>query len=134
MDSIILALGPVFVTGLAIQQLLEILDPIVMRLMGDADKKMVLSIISFAAGLILAAGGGLRVLQPLGIDDAGIFDIFITALIVSAGTETFNSILKYLGYAKEGIKGDAAAIKAEVNRDYVANNIMHNIDRRHPVR
>jgi hypothetical protein len=37
-----------------------------------------------------------------------VLDFLVTALIISAGTEGFNSLLKLLGYAKETKKGDAA--------------------------
>jgi hypothetical protein len=128
MDPLIIALVPVFAAGLAIQQLLEILDPLVIRLVGEKDKKLALGLVSLAAGLVLSFGAGLRVLEPLGME-AGVFDNLITALIISAGTEAFNSLLKFMGYAKENQKGYAATIKAEARRDYVANDIMHRMNR-----
>jgi hypothetical protein len=39
-------------------------------------------------------------------------DIGISALIVSAGTEGFNSIMKFLSYQKEAAKATAAVKKA----------------------
>lgn len=104
MERLILALGPVFACGFAIQQLLEIIDPLIEKIIGTANKKIVLGCISLAVGLILAFWAGLRVLQPLGIHNADILDGIVTGLIISAGTEGLNSIMKFLGYAKEGRK------------------------------
>lgn len=116
MDRLVLALGPAFAAGFAVQQLLEILDPIVNKIIGAADKKLVLGLMSLIVGLILAIGAGLRVLQPLGVINADVLDIIVTGLVISAGTEGFNSIMKFLGYAKETKKADAARIKrAEKN-------------------
>ena len=92
--------GSFFVVGLAIQQLLEILDPVMNKLVGEGDKKLFLGVISMVVGLTIAYGSHISVLTPMGIH-AGALDVFVTGLIVSAGTETFNSSLKFLGYAKE---------------------------------
>ncbi len=133
MDSMIMALAPVFMVGLAIQQLLEILDPVMNKLVGEGDKKLFLGVISMVVGLTIAYGSHISVLAPMGID-AGALDVFVTGLIVSAGTETFNSSLKFLGYAKENMKVSTVALKAEAHRDYVASNIMSKIDGRSTAR
>jgi hypothetical protein len=52
--------------------------------------------------------GGLRVLEPLGATTSATWDALVTGLIVSAGTEGFNAIMKFLGYSKEKQKADAA--------------------------
>lgn len=109
MDSLALALGPAFAAGFAVQRILEILDPLMDKVSFIKDnKKMVLAIVSLIIGFALAIGAGLRVLRPLGVTSTDFLDIVITALIVSAGTEGFNSIMKFLGYAKEGKKADTA--------------------------
>ncbi|MGA2468350.1 MAG: hypothetical protein ABSH06_28910 [Thermodesulfobacteriota bacterium] len=97
--------------GFAVQQLLEILDALVIKIIGTRDKKLILGIVSLIVGLVLAFGAGLRVLQPLGVIKADFLDGVVTALIVSAGTEGFNSIMKFLGYAKEDKKSGAAESK-----------------------
>lgn len=59
----------------------------------------------------MALGAGVRVLKPLGGGTAGIagwVDVIATALVISAGTEGVNSVLKFLGYAKESEKAEAA--------------------------
>ena len=113
MEALVTALAPVFAAGLAIQQLLELLDPIVTRVVGDANKKIGHGILSLIAGLALAFGAGLRVLGPLGGQDFGPWDEnvdkFVTGLIISGGTQGINSIMKFMGYAKEGKKAEAAA-------------------------
>jgi hypothetical protein len=115
MDQLVVALGPAFAAGFAIQRLLEILDPILdgVKLFREY-KKIALAVVSLVVGGSLALGVGLRVLQPLGIADAYYLDIFVTALIISGGSEGFNSIMKFLGYAKEGKKAVAAEKKEEV--------------------
>jgi hypothetical protein len=95
------ALVPVLFAAFAIQRLLDISDPVVDKAVKNKiDRKIVLGILSFFAGFILAFGCGIRVLLPLGID-ASILDGVITALIISAGTEGSNSLMKILSYSKE---------------------------------
>jgi hypothetical protein len=113
MDTLVTALGPAFAAGFALQQLLEILDPLIEKIARDW-KKMLLALVSFAFGLILAFGAGIRVLVHLGYSGGDLWDAIITALIVSAGTEGINSIMKYLGYAKENKKEEAGARAAEM--------------------
>ncbi len=116
MDKLITALGPVFAAGFAIQQLLELLSPLLDKISGD-NKKLVSSGISLAAGLILAFSvRALRVLNPL-LTASGeppamfpdVIDQCVTALVLSAGTEGLNSILKFMKYSKEDKKNSAAA-------------------------
>jgi hypothetical protein len=77
-------------------------------------KKMTLAVVSLIVGLALAFGVELRVLQPLGVASSDLLDGIVTGLIVSAGSEGFNSIMKFLGYAKEQKKADAAEKKEDV--------------------
>ena len=116
MDKLVMALGPAFAAGSAVQQLMELLDPIVAKIVKKEDKKIVLGVVSLIVGLVLAFGAGLRVLEPLGIAAVDFLDSLVTALIVSAGTEGFNSIIKFLGYAKENKKGVAAEKKNTVGQ------------------
>jgi hypothetical protein len=108
MDKLVVALGPAFAAGFAVQQLLEILSPLVDKI--KTDKKLVLGLLSLLIGLVLAFGAGLRVLQPLGVANVNfVLDAIVTALIISAGTEGFNSIMKFLGYTKDKRGKDAGA-------------------------
>ncbi len=106
MDKLVIALGPALAAGFALQQLLEILTPLLEKL--KLNKKLFLSLLSLVIGLAFSFGAGLRVLQPLGVTDAGVWDLIVTGLIISAGTEGFNSIMKFMGYTKEQSKADAA--------------------------
>jgi hypothetical protein len=111
MDTLVKALGPVFAAGFAVQQLLEVLDPLIVKIIGNADKKLILGIVAFVFGLILAFGTGLCILEPLGVANAGLWDTIVTGLAISAGTEGVNSILKFMGYSKEREKAVAALEK-----------------------
>lgn len=138
MDQIIMAIVPLLAAGLALQQLLELLDPILSKIIGERDKRLFTSLISLMAGLVFAFGSGIRVLgvflsqeQIMAAGDGlDLVDAFITALIISAGTEGSNSILKFLGYSKESKKGDAAALNAWVSRDPDAVVAMSRMDRK----
>jgi hypothetical protein len=122
-DTLATALGPAFAAGFAVQQLLEVLDPLVTRFVTNTNnKKLFLGLVSLAVGLALAASTGLRVLLPLmqSIKASNavttpneVVDIAVTGLIVSAGTEGFNSILKFIGYKKEEKKAEAAKEKVD---------------------
>lgn len=106
-----MSFGPVFAAGFAVQQLLEILTSILDLDSKDSfqkNKKAILGIVSMAVGFWLAWNGQLRVLKPLGVD-AQWADLFVTALVLSAGTEGVNSILKFMKYSKEDMKNSAAA-------------------------
>jgi len=109
MDNLVIAFGPAFAAGLAVQQLLEILDPLAEKIAEKikVNKKLLLGLVSLIIGLALAFGAGLRVLQPLGVTHADFLDAVVTGLIISAGTEGFNSIIKFLGYTKELRKEEA---------------------------
>lgn len=110
MDTIVLSLGPAFAAGFALQQLIELFSPLIDRFAKE-NKKIVVEIISLIFGLILAFGAGLRVLAPLGFAGGDVWDAIITALIISAGTEGINSIMKFLGYAKDVKKEELQVMK-----------------------
>jgi hypothetical protein len=109
MAHLVVALAPAFAAGFALQRLLEILDPILDRIKNGENKKIVLGLISFAAGLGLATWPKIRVLNQLVAPDTvpSLLDYLVTGLIVSGGTEGFNSILKFMSYKKEEKKQEA---------------------------
>jgi hypothetical protein len=109
MDKLVVALGPAFAAGFAVQHLLEVLSPLGEKF--HWNNKIVLGGASLVLGFVLAFGTGLRVLRPLGITNADIWDALVSGLIISAGTEGLNSIMKFLGYAKEQKKVAMAAQK-----------------------
>src|SRR5262249_42970644 len=114
MDKLVIALGPVFAAGFAVQQLLELLTPILDKIAQDY-KKVILGVISLLAGFALACSvPALRVLKSL--EETGSIahypetvDLIVTAFVLSAGTEGLNSILKFLKYSKEDKKNTAAS-------------------------
>lgn len=128
MDNIIAALAPVFAAGFAVQQLLEIPGTLI-DLYGDDKaqqyKKVILGIIGVVIGCGLAMSveglAVLRVLLTHTVTDAAgkvttvvpdikpYVEVPVTGLIISAGTEGLNSILKFMKYTKEDKKNAVAA-------------------------
>ncbi len=117
-SAVVTALGPAFAAGFAVQQLLEIVDPVIALLeLTATTKKALLGLLSLGAGLVITSVCGLHVLQSLQSRAAAIHgDLFVTGVVISAGTEGINSIMKFLGYSKDAKKADAAAKVAGVGR------------------
>jgi len=111
MDKLIIALAPVFAAGMGIQQLGELLDPVLERVSPN-NKRVVMGLVSLSLGLVVAFQAKLHVLTTIGpgiVPDNSIIDPLITGLIISGGTEGINSILKFMKYTKEDKKNEAAA-------------------------
>lgn len=102
MDTLTIALGPIFVAGFALQQLLELLDSLLDPWLGG-HKRPVYMVIAVLYGLALTVLTPMRALRPFGIE-AGWIDMFLTALFISGGTKGINDLLKWLGYQKEQAK------------------------------
>jgi hypothetical protein len=105
-----------FAAGFCIQQLLEIADPILsLFLKTEVAKRSVLGLISLGLGAVIAFEGHIKIFGPLGATSfpPGL-DIFLTAVFISAGTEGFNSILKFANYKKEEAKVSAADQKSKL--------------------
>jgi hypothetical protein len=102
-------LAPIFAASVAVQQVLEVFSVLVEKYVGESRKKAVLGAIGFLIGIILARAFNLDVMSyfKLNSDIAGI-DTVVTALVLSAGTEGTNSIVKFLKYLKEEKKATAA--------------------------
>jgi len=117
-DTTIKALLVAFAAGFSIQQLLEILDgPISLLLTNQTVKKSVLGFVSLIIGLLVASKGQIHIFQLLGAPTATFpssLDTFLTAVFISAGTEGFNSLLKFASYKKEEAKSSAAAQKSKL--------------------
>ena len=109
MDKLIIALAPVFAAGLGIQQLGELLSPLLDKISTEY-KKVIFGLISLTLGLVVAFNFDLEVLKLLGAPPTHRnWDQFITGLIISGGTEGVNSILKFLKFKKEETKNEAAS-------------------------
>lgn len=107
MNDLVTALGPAFAAGFAVQQFLELIDPLFGGLTESA-KKIVFSVLALGLGFVLTLVGGFEVLEQLADQDIpDALDVLVTALVISAGTEGFNEILKFLGYAKQNEKKKA---------------------------
>src|ERR1051325_3695927 len=108
MNKLMTALGPIFAAGMGIQQLGEILDPILEKI-SPTNKRVIIGLLSLGIGLAVAFGANLHVLYLLGAPDDQIVNPLVTGFLISGGTEGINSILKFLKYTKEEKKNDAAA-------------------------
>ncbi|MHC4617192.1 MAG: hypothetical protein ACYTEQ_05500 [Planctomycetota bacterium] len=119
MDTLARALGPAFAAGFAIEQLLEVIDALLGKIfpcLEDPDskwKRIILGTLSFLVGIVLVQFSDISVLQPFGVAAEGFADDVITALVISAGTEGLNSIIKFIWYGKEDTKAKAEIRKAE---------------------
>lgn len=126
--NVVTALMPAFAAGFAVQRLLEIADPILERLMKER-KRYYLGLISLAVGLWAAWYADLRVLVHLTPEATppapavpDFLDFLVTGLIISAGTEGFNSILKFLSYKKEEKKAESLREKLDVRGSLLGNS------------
>jgi hypothetical protein len=113
-------LAPAFAAGFAVQQCLQIVDSLASWDQMKPDKKRgIMGIISLLLGFVFSLAG-LHVLTGiLGNTYTPEYpnlwkaaDILVSALVISAGTEGFNSVMKFLSYQKESAKADAAGKKA----------------------
>src|SRR6185295_14280549 len=96
LDKLIPALAPIFAAGLGIQQLGEILSPLLDKISADY-KKAIFGLISLTLGLAVAFLFQLHVLNllldPGNQPDKYVnLDSVITGLIISGGTKGVNSI------------------------------------------
>ena len=105
-----LALLPVFTSGLAIQRLIEIVDAL--RAPVRRAEGMVMLVSVACAAIILGLGqGNMLILTKLGFAPKfGPLDYVVTTLVMSAGTEGVNSILKILGNTKDAMWGKVRAL------------------------
>lgn len=121
MEKLVLSLAPAFAAGFAVQQLIELVDSIFGPILKwdqpntPINKKALFGIISLGVGLLIAFFSGIRVLQPLGVPQAGVMDVLVTGLVISAGTEGINSIMKFLGYTKDAKKDEATTAGANAS-------------------
>jgi len=108
------AMSSALVVAFVIQQIIEIVDSFASAFF-DADKdpekagkkKAVLKLCSLACGTFAAKVLKLDVLSGVTLVPFE-WHWFISAFAFAGGTEGVNSVVKYLGYAKEDKKNDAA--------------------------
>lgn len=116
-----LVVAVVFITGFAIQQLLQIADPLITLSavkvkawqwfkdfpnITDGDlKKSLMYAGSFGLGLIAVLWTKISLLGLINSEwGTTLGDNLVSALVVGSGTEATNTVLKYLGYIKEAKK------------------------------
>ena len=110
------ALAAPFIAGFAVQQGVEVLSSLV-GLIAKIDsqvkwKKAIFSVCAVILSIIIVCGAKLDVLAPfVKGSTSNSIHLFTTVIFVSAGTEGFNSLLKWLGYKKETAKATAAKEK-----------------------
>ena len=117
-SSVVTALAPAFAAGFAVQQGLQILDEFVSlkKQVGPVTKKGLAGLVSLALGFVFAYSG-IHVLGPLypaSSPPQPWLDGLVSALVISGGTEGFNSIMKFLGYKKDNANPDNAQKGANV--------------------
>ena len=107
------ALLPAFVAGFAVQRLLEACD---FNAPDQINKRiMTIASIVIALGLVLLSGLDdycLEILAALKGTKTPPFDwldVIVSTLVISAGTDGVNSILKFLNYKKEETQAKANA-------------------------
>ena len=114
MDTLIEALGPIFIASFALQQLIELLDPL-LNMFLKSFKELILSIVALVVGLSLSFGLGLFVLAPFGYTGPAWIDGLITALMLTGGTKWINELLKVVTYKKVELHARAQAAEGQMS-------------------
>jgi hypothetical protein len=81
---------------------------------------LTLGLLSLIIGCAISGWGNVHVFEalghPLGKTGSGLFlEILASGIFISAGTEGFNSVMKFANYKKEASKAEAATKKAQVS-------------------
>ena len=116
MNPLVESLGPVFIVSFALQQLIELLDPILDKVI-KSHKEWILSAVALVVGLFLTLGLGLRILRQFGITRMPWLDVLLTALFVTGGTKWLNDLLKIIAYKKQEAQARAMMAAQQVAKD-----------------
>jgi hypothetical protein len=104
-----------FVAGFIVQRFLELIDPFTTAYIADANrKKLILGAISLLLGWSLAGYGDIEIFKALCWNMRPAVDVFFSGIFISAGTEGFNTLMKFANYKKEATKAEAAQKKSQV--------------------
>ena len=109
MNLLVEALAPAFVVSLALQQLMELLDPVLEHWL-KPHKAWLMSAIAFGASILLSLLLHLRILHALGLNTFDLLDIVVTALFLTGGTKGINDLLKVIDYRKEAQRAAAERV------------------------
>jgi hypothetical protein len=93
------SLGPVIVAGFAIQQLIELIDPVLERFVGTR-KEWLLGLLALVISLVVCLLLDLRALRPFGVTRMSALDTLLTALLITGGTRWVNDLVKIMSYKK----------------------------------
>lgn len=108
MDALWIALAPVLVTGVALQQLLELLDLGLTRA-GRRQRAWLRGAAGLAMALALTYALGLRLLAPFGVTHVDWLDGLLTALFLTGGTRAFDDLRGWFGYKRQAAQQALAA-------------------------
>lgn len=103
MNILVEARAPAFVVSFALQQLLELLDPVLDRWL-KPHKAWLMSAIAFGVSILLCLLLRLRILRALGLVTSGFLDFMVTALFLTGGTKGINDLLKVIDYRKDALR------------------------------
>jgi hypothetical protein len=116
MNPLVESLGPVFIVSFALQQLIELLDPVLDKVI-KPHKEWILSAVELVVGLFLTLVLGLRILRPFGVTRLPWLDVLLTALFVTGGTKWLNDLLKIIAYKKQEMRARAMMATQQVAKD-----------------
>jgi len=102
-NELVDALAPALVVSVALQHLIELLDPILEKFV-KAHKKWILSVVSLVISLLLTGLLHIRILVHFNLAGGDVLDLIVSALFLSGGTKAFNDLIKLAGYRKETAK------------------------------
>jgi hypothetical protein len=112
-----------FAAGFVVQRFLEIIDPFTTGRISDPNrKKFVMGVISVILGWLLAGFGHIEIFSQLCVkgnpsaDINQVWDVIFSGIFISAGTEGFNSLMKFASYKKEASKAEAAQKKSGLSQ------------------
>lgn len=102
-NELVDTLAPAMVVSVALQHLIELLDPVLEKFI-KVHKKWILSAVSLVISLLITGLLNIRILVHFDVAGGDLLDLIITALFLSGGTKAFNDLIKLAGYRKEVAK------------------------------
>jgi len=109
-----------FAAGFVIQRFIEVFDPLFPDSVKHPTAKRVATGIAslILAFLIVVSNDAFLLFARLGVANIShVEDVALTTVFVSAGTEGFNTLLKFAGYKKEVAKAEVAEKKTTLKQE-----------------
>lgn len=126
MDGITAIMATISIAGFAIQQVLELLNPLVGAgsnyahkkwakvppvITEEQLKKWLMAMLAFFMGMVVVGITKISLLGYLNADwKNSLGDFWVSALVLGAGTEGMNTLTKYFGYIKDDRKQKARPV------------------------